>query len=171
MQRKSWAGMECSIARSLELVGDSWSLLIVRDALLGAKRFQDFQERLGMAPNTLARRLALLTEQGVLTRRRYEQKPPREYYELTEMGRELMPVLLAFSSWGNRWLAPAGPPLACVDAASGAPIEPVVVDKRTLRPLTAGSVALCAGSGASRALRRLLPGQIVMGAASDGGAA
>jgi DNA-binding HxlR family transcriptional regulator len=154
MRRKSLADVECPIARSLDLVGDAWTLLILRDALLGAARFQDFQDGLGMPPTTLARRLALLTEQGLLTRRQYEQKPPRERYELTEMGAELAPVLLALSSWGNRWLAPDGPILECFDPRTGCTVEPVVVDKHSARPLRAGSVMLRAGRGASSELRR-----------------
>jgi DNA-binding HxlR family transcriptional regulator len=165
MQRKSFATMECSIGRSLDVVGDAWSLLILRDALLGATRFQDFQDRLGMPPNTLARRLALLTDHGILVRRRYEAKPAREQYELTAKGADLAPVLLALSSWGSRWLAPDGAPLEWVDPVSGALLEPIVVDKRTLRPLAAGNVALRAGPGASRALRRKLPERVRFGAA------
>lgn len=165
MQRKSFATMECPIGRSLDVVGDAWSLLILRDALLGATRFQEFQERLDMPPNTLARRLALLTEHGILVRRLYEEKPAREKYELTAKGNDLAPVLLALSTWGNRWLAPDGPPLECVDPATGALLEPLVVDKRTLRPLAAGNVALRAGPGASRALRGKLPDRVPFGAA------
>lgn len=165
MRRKSLSEIECPIARSLDLVGDAWTLLILRDALLGATRFQDFQERLEMPPSTLSRRLGHLTELGLLARRSYEQKPPRERYELTEMGADLAPVLLAISSWGNRWLAPQGPVLECVDPATGERVEPLVVDKQTLRPLRAGSVALRAGPGASRQLRQRLPGHVLFGAA------
>jgi DNA-binding HxlR family transcriptional regulator len=169
MQRRSFADMECPMARSLEQVGDGWSLLILRDALLGARRFQEFQQGLCMAPNTLARRLGLLTEQGLLSRQRYAERPPRERYELTQKGRELAPVLLALSTWGNRWLAPEGAPLECVDPRTGALVEPIVVDKHTLRPLSAGSVALRAGAGASRKLRRSLPGQVLFGTRGGAG--
>ena len=170
MRRKSPTDLECPIARSLDLVGDAWSLLILRDALLGATRFQDFQARLGMPPNTLTRRLALLTEQGLLARRRYEEKPPRDCYELTEMGLDLLPVLLAFSAWGNRWLSPDGPVLECVDARTGAALEPCVVDKRSLQPLCAGTVALRTGRGASAELKRRLPKAIPFGKVLAGGA-
>ena len=163
MKRKSLADIECPIARSLDLVGDAWSLLILRDALLGATRFQEFQERLGMAPNTLARRLAALTEQGLLVRRTYERKPPRDRYELTAKGADMLPVLLTLSRWGNRWLSPNGPALECVDPATGSVLDPIVVDRRTLSPMSAGKVALRAGRGASRGLRRKLPGSIVFG--------
>lgn len=164
MRRKSLAEIECPIARTLDLVGDAWTLLILRDALLGATRFQDFQEGLGMPPSTLTRRLDQLTEQGLLTRRTYEHKPPRDRYELTEMGADLAPVLLAISSWGNRWLAPHGAPLECMDPETGERVEPIVVDRRSLRPLRAGTVALRTGPGASRQLRQRLPGHVRFGA-------
>lgn len=169
MRRKSLADIECPIARSLDLVGDAWTLLILRDALLGAARFQDFQERLGMPPNTLTRRLALLTERGLLVRRLYAEKPARERYELTEMGADLAPVLLAFSSWGNRWLSPQGPVLECIDPETGRLLEPTVVDRCSLRPLRAGGVALRAGRGASRELRQRLPTHVMFGAPSVAG--
>ncbi|HVY26491.1 MAG TPA: helix-turn-helix domain-containing protein [Polyangiaceae bacterium] len=167
MRRKSLCELECPIARSLDLVGEAWTLLILRDALLGATRFQDFQERLGMPPSTLSRRLEQLTEQGLLERSVYEEKPVRERYQLTEKGADLAPVLLALSAWGNRWLAPDGPPLECVDPETGVLVEPVVVDRRTKRELSAGRVALRAGGGASRELKRKLPTQVLFGRASE----
>lgn len=165
MRRKSLSEIECPIARTLDLVGDAWTLLILRDALLGSTRFRDFQEGLGMPPSTLTRRLDQLTEQGLLARRTYEQKPLRDCYELTEMGADLAPVLLAISSWGNRWLAPNGAPLECVDPSTGERVEPMVVDRRSMRPLHAGTVALRTGPGASRQLRQRLPGQVLFGVA------
>jgi len=155
------------MARSLEQVGDGWSLLLLRDALLGARRFQEFEQRLGIAPTTLTRRLDELTRLGLLARRSYEQRPPREEYELTAKGNDLAPILLALSAWGNRWLAPRGAPLECVDAETGEPIEPIVVDRCTLKPLVSGTVALRAGPGASRKLRRALPCPIPFGAAPE----
>ena len=84
MQRKSFAAMSCPIARSLEHVGEWWSMLILRDAFGGTTRFDDFQQSLGIAPNMLARRLAALVEAGLLERRRYSERPPRDDYVLTE---------------------------------------------------------------------------------------
>ena len=165
MQRKRFTAFECPIARTLDQIGDGWSLLILRNALLGATRFQDFEQQLGIAPNTLARRLELLTDQGLFTRRAYATRPLREHYELTEKGLDLAPVLLAISAWGNRWLAPDGAPLECVNPESGELIRPIVVDESTLRPLRAGSVALRAGPGASQELRGALPGQVLLGQA------
>jgi DNA-binding HxlR family transcriptional regulator len=164
MQRKSFASMECPIARSLDAVGDGWSLLILRDALLGATRFQEFQQGLGMPPNTLASRLSALTERGLLARCRYEERPPRDRYELTPMGAEILPILLALSAWGNRWLSPDGAVLECVDPETSALVEPIVVDRHTLRPLGPGNVALRAGRGASRRLKQTLPHHVLFDA-------
>ena len=101
MQRKSFDDMACPIARSLERVGEWWSMLILRDAFGGTTRFDDFQQSLGIAPNMLARRLAALVEAGLLERRRYSDRPPRDDYVLTEAGRELAPVLGALRVWGE----------------------------------------------------------------------
>src|SRR5438105_4427720 len=100
--------MQCPIARSLEATGDWWSMLILRTAFMGIRRFQDFQERLEIAPNTLSRRLETLIEHDLLSRRVYSERPPREEYELTPKGLDFMPVLLALTAWGNRWCTPEG---------------------------------------------------------------
>src|ERR1700751_3789657 len=100
MQHKSFGYMQCPIARSLERVGEWWSILILRDALNGLGRFDEFQKSLGIAPNMLARRLARLVDAGLLEKRRYSAKPPRYEYRLTERGRDFRPVLLAFLAWG-----------------------------------------------------------------------
>jgi DNA-binding HxlR family transcriptional regulator len=155
--------MECGIARALEETGDWWSMLILRSAFLGASRFQTFQETLGIAPTTLTRRLEQLTAHGLLSRRRYSSHPPREQYELTEKGRDFLPVLVCLGSWGRRWLCPDGAPMEFVDAKTGQLIEPVVVDRRTGRELTAGTVALRAGPGASEHLKRALSTPVVLG--------
>jgi DNA-binding HxlR family transcriptional regulator len=153
MQRKSFAEMECPIARSIDQTGDGWTLLIVRNALLGTRRFQDFEEGLKIPPNTLVRRLETLIHTGLLERRRYEERPPREEYLLTAKGRDLASVLLALAAWGNRWLAPRGALIECADPATGHRLEPVVVDRKSRRELSAGRVALRAGPGASARLR------------------
>ena len=132
--------MECNIARSVEEVGDGWSLMILRDALLGAKRFQEFETGLGAPPTTLTRRLHTLTERGFFVRRGYEEHPPREEYQLTEKGLDFLPVLLSLAAWGGRWLSPGGAPLELVDAVSGSAVEPALVDARTGRKLVAGHV-------------------------------
>src|SRR5499426_398833 len=106
MQRKSFGQMVCPIARSLERVGEWWSILILRDALHGLTRFDEFQQSLGIAPNMLTRRLAALVKAGLLERRRYSQHPPRYEYVPTERGRDFRPVLIALLAWGNKYFAP-----------------------------------------------------------------
>src|SRR5205807_5668213 len=133
MQRKSFGNMQCPVARSLERVGEWWSILILRDALRGLTRFDQFQSNLGIAPNMLARRLAALVDAGLLERRRYSERPPRDEYVLTARGRDFRPVLLSLMAWGNRHFAPEGPSVLLVDAKTGAAVEPILVDRATGR--------------------------------------
>jgi len=164
MERTSFADMECPIARTLEVVGEWWTLVVVRDAFLGVRRFQDFQARLGIAPNTLTRRLEALCAHGILEKRRYEERPPRDEYTLTEKGRDLLPLLLSLATYGNRWLAgDEGASIVPIDVATGAEVDPVLVDRRTARPLRAGVVALRAGPAASERLRAALDPPRVLG--------
>ena len=111
MQRASFREMNCSIGQSLEVVGEWWSLLIIRDAFMGVTRFDEFQERLGIARNVLNQRLSHLVDEGVFERVAYSEHPPRFDYVLTEQGRDLWPVVVALRQWGDRWRAPDGPPL------------------------------------------------------------
>src|SRR6201994_4583243 len=108
MQRKSFSGMQCPIARGLEHVGEWWSILILRDAFRGLSRFDEFSDSLGIAPNMLTRRLTALVEAGLLERQRYSERPPRDEYVLTERGRDFQPVLIAMMTWGNKHFAPEG---------------------------------------------------------------
>ncbi len=148
--------MECNIARSVEEVGDGWSLMILRNALLGAKRFQDFEAQLDVPPTTLARRLSSLTARGFFVRREYAAHPPREEYELTAKGLDFLPVILSLAAWGGRWLSPEGAPLEFVDPETGAAIRPSLVDARTGKELVPGQVGVQPGPGASPALRRAM---------------
>lgn len=154
MQRKSFGAMACPIARSLERVGEWWSMLILRDALAGLTRFDEFQRSLGIAPNMLTRRLKGLVEAGMLERRRYSERPTRYAYHLTPRGRDFAPVLLALLAYGNRHFAPEGASVEIVDAATGAPVEPVLVDAGTGRPIRAPDYAVVSGPAAPEALRR-----------------
>ena len=120
MQRKSYGNMQCPIARSLERVGEWWSILILRDAFQGLTRFEQFQKSLDIAPNMLARRLGALVKAGVLERRRYCERPPRYEYVLTERGRDFRPVLWALLAWGNAHFAPEGKSVVLIDSATGA---------------------------------------------------
>jgi DNA-binding HxlR family transcriptional regulator len=96
--------MDCAIARSLEILGEWWTLLIIREAFMGVRRFDDMQSHLGIARNVLTNRLATLVEHGILTRELYQQKPPRYEYRLTEKGLDLYPILLSLMKWGERWV-------------------------------------------------------------------
>ncbi|MBI3724005.1 helix-turn-helix transcriptional regulator [bacterium] len=153
MKRKSFKNMECSIARALEVVGEWWSLLIVRDALSGVRRFEDFLARLGVARNVLASRLAKLVSQGVLARRRYQDAPPRFEYVLTEKGLALHSVIVVLMTWGDRWAARRGPPVVLVFEDTGERIEPVLTDARTGRRVEPRATRARPGPGASKKLR------------------
>jgi DNA-binding HxlR family transcriptional regulator len=120
MQRKSFAAMNCSVAQCLEVIGEWWSMLIVRDAFLGVRRFDDFQSRLGISRNILTARLTSLVEAGVLEKVPYQQRPLRHEYRLTVKGRDLWPVLTTMREWGDKWAAPDGAPLELVHEACGA---------------------------------------------------
>jgi len=135
MQRKRFHAMTCPIARGLDRVGEWWSILILRDAYNGMTRFDAFQKNLGIAPGMLARRLNTLVEGGLMEKRRYSDKPPRDEYVLTPAGRDFRPVLLAMMAWGNRHFTPDGIRVQVVEAATGVPADPVLVDRRTGRVL------------------------------------
>jgi DNA-binding HxlR family transcriptional regulator len=112
VQRTSFADMTCSIARTLDVVGEWWSPLILRDAHLGITRFDELRSDLGISRKVLSERLERLVEHGVLERRAYSERPPRHEYVLTDKGRELVDVLLAMIAWGDRWAAgEAGAPV------------------------------------------------------------
>jgi DNA-binding HxlR family transcriptional regulator len=164
MRRLSLSRRPCTIARSADQLGDAWSLLVLRDVFLGVRRFADLQERLGIATNSLASRLSALKRHGLLEARPYSRKPPRWEYELTEKGRDALPVLLAMAAWGARWLSPAGAPLVLVDPKSRREVEPVVVDRRSGKPLRAGSVAVLPGPGAPKSLKKQLVTPLVFAA-------
>jgi DNA-binding HxlR family transcriptional regulator len=111
MLGNSYDDQVCSIARALELIGERWTILIVRDAFLGIRRFDELQRSLGIARNVLQNRLERLVENGILERVRYQERPERFEYRLTEKGIDLWPVLVSLISWGDRHAAPEGPPI------------------------------------------------------------
>jgi DNA-binding HxlR family transcriptional regulator len=148
MQRKSFGNMQCPIARSLERVGEWWSILILRDALHGLTRFDEFQEGLGIAPNMLARRLNALVASGLLERRRYRERPPRDEYLLTERGRDFRPVVLSLLAWGNRHFAPEGTSVVLVNRQTGAAVDPILTDPATGQPVDEPDYVLMPGPAA-----------------------
>jgi DNA-binding HxlR family transcriptional regulator len=154
MRRKSFKTLQCPVARSLERVGEWWSILILRDAFLGTTRFDQFLESLDIAPNILTRRLGVLVEAGMLEKRRYSERPPRNEYVLTERGRDFRSVLWALLAWGNRHFAPEGPSVVIVDADTGALADPVLVDRTSLRLLKAPAFRTAAGPAANDDTRK-----------------
>jgi DNA-binding HxlR family transcriptional regulator len=149
MRHTSFGEMNCSVAQTLEVVGDWWTMLIVRDCFLGVTRFEAFSERLGIARNILAHRLAHLVEHDVLIRVAYQDRPVRYDYRLTEKGRDLWLVLNALRQWGDRWAAPDGPPVVLEHKACGhaAQVQPTCSECGT--PLDARSLRLRSGPGAA----------------------
>ena len=124
MLHNTYDGQTCSVARALELVGERWTLLILRDAFLGVRRFDDFQRSLGVARNVLNTRLQRLVEAGLFERRVYQERPQRHEYRLTEMGRELWPSIVTLMQWGDRYLAgPDGPPLVLEHRGCGGAVD------------------------------------------------
>ncbi len=111
MLKSDYTGQICSIARSLELVGERWTLLVIRDIFRGKRRFDEIQQSLGVARNVLTSRLERLVEEGILERRPYSEKPPRYEYFLTEKGLDLWPVLVSLMHWGDQHFADQGPPM------------------------------------------------------------
>ncbi|HEY7946073.1 MAG TPA: helix-turn-helix domain-containing protein [Acidimicrobiales bacterium] len=148
MERKSFADMHCSVAQCLEVVGEWWSMLIVRDAFLGVTRFDQFQERLGISRNILNQRLARLVEAGVLVKVPYSEHPPRHEYRLTDKGRDLWPVLTTMRQWGDKYLAPDGPPLQVIHKGCGETSVAELTCSACGVPMEARDVRAVSGPGA-----------------------
>jgi len=148
MLPSTYEGQNCSIARTLEVVGERWTLLILRDALRGTRRFADFQSGLGVARNILSARLARLCDEGLMERRVYQERPVREEYLLTAKGRDLGPVLHELLRWGDRHAAPDGPPLVLVHAACGHDLATTPVCDACGEPVGADDVIWRPGPGA-----------------------
>jgi DNA-binding HxlR family transcriptional regulator len=121
------ADLNCSIARTLAIFGERWTLLVLRQAFLGVRRFEDMQASLGIARNILSDRLSTLVSEGILERRRYQERPERFEYRLTAKGRELYPVLVTLMQWGDRHAAPGGPPVLLRHRTCGHLAEPTLV--------------------------------------------
>jgi DNA-binding HxlR family transcriptional regulator len=148
MRRTRFDTWPCSIARTVDLVGDWWTPLVMREAFYGARRFEQFQRRLGLSRNVLAQRLDRLTDEGMLRREPYQQHPIRHEYRLTDKGRDFFTVLAAMMRWGDRWLAdPQGPTIVFRDRETGLPVEPEMVDARTGRPIDIRRIVPTPGPG------------------------
>jgi DNA-binding HxlR family transcriptional regulator len=123
MLPRTYDGQNCSIAKSLELLGERWTLLVIREAFLGTRRFEAFAERLDIARNVLTARLGRLVEEGVLERVRYQERPDRFEYRLTEKGLDLWPVIVSLLQFGDRYYAPDGPPVILRHRGCGGEVD------------------------------------------------
>ncbi|GEM33094.1 HxlR family transcriptional regulator [Nocardia neocaledoniensis NBRC 108232] len=148
MAKVELADIACSIARTVGIVGERWTPLILRDLFVGITRFEDLRRDLGIASNVLADRLRTLREHDIVETRVYQDNPTRTEYVLTERGRDLYPVLAMLVAWGDRWLAtPDGPPVTVVHRDCGHTTEGVVVCRHCAGPLTAANVTWHPGPG------------------------
>jgi DNA-binding HxlR family transcriptional regulator len=148
MKRTSFDDMNCSLARTLDVVGEWWTLLIIREALWGTMRFDDFQRRLGIARNILTTRLKALETHGVL------QRLSEGGYGLTDKGRALFPAIVALMQWGDDWLhADIGPPIMFHDSATGHPIQRIGLRTAQGQDLPPDQIAIRAGPGATAKTR------------------
>jgi DNA-binding HxlR family transcriptional regulator len=153
MERKSFGNMQCPVARTLERVGEWWSILILRDALHGLTRFDQFQKSLDIAPNMLTRRLNSLVESGLLERRQYSERPPRHEYILTDLGRDFRSILVALNAWGNKHFAPEGPSVLLIDSTTGEEAEPVMIDGKSGKRLNSPDFVFAPGPQANEGMK------------------
>lgn len=131
----------CSVARSVAVIGDRWTLMILRDCFLGVRRFEDFERRLGISRSIVADRLKHLVDEGVLRREAYQERPLRHEYRLTEKGLALHPVIMAIVHWGDvHYAGEAGPPLLHRHKACGCDFAPVMTCSECREPITAREV-------------------------------
>jgi DNA-binding HxlR family transcriptional regulator len=145
---RTYDDQNCSIARALEHIGERWTLLILRDAFLGVRRFDDFERSLGISRGVLADRLERLVSEGILERRLYQERPARYEYRLTEKGRDLWPVTIALVKWGDRYYAEQGPPRLILHRNCGGEITERLVCSKCGAELTARDVEARPGPGA-----------------------
>lgn len=150
MPKQSFANISCSIARSLDIVGERWTPLILRDLFVGMSRFEDIRRDLGIASNVLAARLENLEQHGIVERRQYQTGPDRHEYLLTTMGLDLYPVIATLLAWGDKWLAgPQGPPVVTVHGDCGHPTTAKAVCAHCDGELNAANTSAVAGPGAN----------------------
>ncbi|MGA0603852.1 winged helix-turn-helix transcriptional regulator [Caulobacter sp. KR2-114] len=131
------ADLQCSVARSLAILGDRWTMMLIREAFLGTRRFDEMQVLSGASPQVVATRLSRLVEAGILRKIAYQQRPTRYEYRLTEMGRELHPVMVALMTWGDKWLDDGqGPPNPLRHATCGAITRPKMICDQCGEPVS-----------------------------------
>ncbi|KRE21822.1 helix-turn-helix domain-containing protein [Agromyces sp. Soil535] len=161
MRQTSFADMHCSIARSLEVIGDWWSPLIIRDVYLGLDRFDDLAADLGISRGLLADRLETLVAGGVLCKVPYSSRPVRHHYRLTEAGTELVPLLIALTAWGDRWRSDGVPPILFEHDVCGAHLEAHVTCASCGGEVLAGEVTPRPGPGGRIARGTMLIGRVL----------
>jgi DNA-binding HxlR family transcriptional regulator len=143
--------LNCSIFRAMDVLSDRWTILVLREAFTGVRRFTEMQRDLGVARNVLTDRLNTLVDAGVLERVQYQERPVRHEYRLTEMGRDLQPALMTLMQWGDRHLSPHGPPALVEHTACGHDTDALLVCSHCREPLTTRNVRLKPGPGLSQA--------------------
>jgi DNA-binding HxlR family transcriptional regulator len=152
--------INCSIARALGEVGERWSLLIVREAVMGSTRFDEFHGRLGIARNILNDRLSGLVRDGVMTRTPSPDNARIHHYRLTQKGLDLLPALAALMQWGDRWLhAEIGPPIILVDKHTREPVRTIALEAQAGEPLGRADIEILPGPGATPIMRERLAGR------------
>jgi len=141
MSRTQLAENVCTVARAIELFGDAWTLMILREMFLGGRRFDDLQRLTGASPHTLSQRLKRLERVGVLRRETYSERPPRHEYRLTEMGRDLWPVIVSMKAWGDKWFHHEPAPVEIVHKSCGHTVMPEMVCPECHEPMQATDAA------------------------------
>lgn len=154
VRRTDTSEWPCTIARSANVLGDHWNLILIREACLGTRRFEDFQAALGIGRNILSGRLAGLVEEGILQRVPYQDNPPRDEYRLTDKGRDVYPILAAMAAWGDRWLTgPEGTPLVLHHRSCDHDMHAVVTCSECQEELHVRDITATAGPGYPAASR------------------
>jgi DNA-binding HxlR family transcriptional regulator len=157
MTRNKLNSLDCSLAHALDLIGEWWTILILREAFLGTRRFDEFQRHLGIARNVLTTRLGKLCDSGILDRVPVKRGARRQEYRLTNMGRDLLPTLVALTQWGDRWIVGReGVPLKYTERTTGEEIARVTVQARDGKRLEARDIVLVPGPGATDETRARL---------------
>ena len=160
MKKNAFPSQICSVARALEVIGEWWTLLIIREAFMGTCRFSDFEKTLGIAKNVLSCRLSKLVAEGIMERRAVIGRGNPGDYTLTEQGRDLLPVIITLMQWGDKWIHGTGhAPIRVLDRESGREIPPLQVLSAEGNPLTLADLVIVPGPGANEAIcRRFGPG-------------
>lgn len=157
MRKENFKHLECPLARSLDIIGEWWSLLIVRDLFYGINTFDLICADLGIARNILTDRLKKLVDRGIIEKHEDMTKPRGMAYRLTQKGKDLFPIIMALAAWGNKWESPDGPPIIFRHMPEGHPIQPLLICKQCGKPIAAKNILAEKGPGVSRQAALPLP--------------